>query len=389
MMVLPAELVEQIIDHLADDPLALLSCSSVARLWRLRALIYLFRSIRIHQTQLARSFGCGAVSLTPAEFHELRTTAPYLLLYVRDVAVSVENRSQPFDELLHFVRSASFPAPFAVTTFRISSPDGVGWGEQPFRDFSTRFPVLQRVELNTQVLLHLSDIADVLAVARELVMHAPNIHQESMPPYIMGLFPEEPPAIPNLCSLELVDRAIRPNRNFYYYVSRLHVCAPNRPRIALRGLLLHMLCASMVAAEPLRGTNICEITMHANTTTPLAPRMLEMLLNFFPHLLTLEFEVRQESFASVALPTPPAHRSMTVRFNYRGLAYGYLASLPPAEWDAWTAASPGARLSFVFVIIGRIAEGWCAKMEEQLKVRFPTAYSTGHLDWRVADKSML
>lgn len=387
MAVLPLELVDKIIDLLAGDRSSLLYCSRLARLWRPRALNHLYRSIRIRQPHLAGNTAGGVVSLTSRQFPKFRTALPHLLLCVRELTVAVEQPREPFDDLVHFVRSASFPPPCAVTTFRITTVGVVGWGQRPFYNFATRFPALRRVELDTQVLFHLTDIADVLAVAQELVLYAIDLDQ-SMPMSITHLFPEEPIVMPRLRSLEIVNDPTVLNRPFFFYLSRLLEYAPNNERVIVRGGLSpsqYDLSSFFLATRTFR-RSISEITMHTDLKPPLKPEHIDSLLANCPRLRVLEIKVEQNSFAPVALPAPLVHRSMTARFTYRGLAYGYLAGLPDAAWDAWIAESLGARLCFVFVIVGGPAASWCAVMEALLKARFPVAYCAGNLQWHVVDK---
>ncbi|EJD36977.1 hypothetical protein AURDEDRAFT_116946 [Auricularia subglabra TFB-10046 SS5] len=387
-MALPPELVEQIIDDLAGDRLGLLACSVVAQVWRPRALSHLFRSIRIRQPGLTRNAVGGLIPVTPCEFTELRKRSPQLLLYVRNLVISVENPYLPLDELLHFLRSVSFPLPCTVTTLKIAAIGPVEWGDGLFDNFADRFPACRRVEVDTEELFPLVDIAKALSLAQELVLHAPSLYRESMPLSIVHLLPVEHMVVPTLSSLTLFNDPLRLNRQFFAYVSCLYACAANIASIAVRDITLHTLETFVLSSNTFSG-RIRELKLVLAAKTYLKQEHIDAALAHCTNLRVLEIDVQQESFASVQLvaPSAPHPQLEALRFTYRGLPSLYADSLPPAAWDDWVLASSQIRsVSFTFVVSDGRDSDWCERIGELAKGVFSQTHSSGKLEWHVEHK---
>lgn len=117
---IPTELVEGIIDHAPTDQ-ALKCCSLVATNWRPRALMHLFRGVRV-QGHLSKMQTSGAWRIVHCDrFALFLDVAPHLASLVRELALDAESMTCPQfqDVLLAILQRQSFVS-FHLTIERLA-----------------------------------------------------------------------------------------------------------------------------------------------------------------------------------------------------------------------------------------------------------------------------
>ncbi|EJD36974.1 hypothetical protein AURDEDRAFT_188188 [Auricularia subglabra TFB-10046 SS5] len=396
-MVLPPELVEEIIDNLAADLAALLACSLVARVWRPRALSHLFCTVRIAQPALLdpRRYPRRRCTFMPENFERLREDAPHLLLYIRHLIISVDDPYDKDNRQLPFLRSVSFPAPCAIETLKIHAYRTVVWSKGLFDAFDVRFPALRRLEVEAPDLFPLEDIANALSVAQELVLHTPRFRSS-----LLGLLPpEQVIVIPNLRSLELFNDPVNHSGLLFSYATSLVTCAPNLSRLAVRPIALHAFAHFLLESAG-SSESIHELTLSARSRDVLSQVHIAMILERFPNLRVLEIEFRQEGLVPVRMPPPPATLAsralQEIRFTYRPSSnlYADRAAAPSPDWLAWDACvlssdrMPAMRsVTFAFIFHRDYITGWHDRIGQLVKKLLPGTYSAGRLDWYVESES--
>ncbi|EJD36965.1 hypothetical protein AURDEDRAFT_188184 [Auricularia subglabra TFB-10046 SS5] len=391
-MVLPPELVEEIIDNLVADLPALLACSVVAHVWRPRALSHLFCTVRIAQPSLLdpRRYPRRRCTFMPENFERLREDAPHLLLYIRHLIISVDDPYDRDNRQLPFLRSVSFPAPCAIETLKIHAFRTVVWSKGLFDAFDVRFPALRRLEIKAQNFFPLKDIANAFSVAQELVLHTPRRGSSTL-----GLLvPEQATVIPNLRSLELSNDPVEHSALFCTYATSLFACAPNLSRLAVRGVAPQVFAQFFIKSAGLT-KSIHELTLIATSRDVLWQQHIVMVLERFPNLRVLELELRQEGSRPVCLPAPPPSTTLVsqalqeICFTCRPSSNSYAdrVAVPGPDWLAWDAcvlSSDHIRaVTFAFIFQRDYITGWHDRIGQLVKKLLPGTYSAGKLDWYV------
>lgn len=108
---IPTELVERIIDHVADSDRALRVCGLVARCWRPRALSHMFRSIEVVSRCVQPRTDWLVFGLN--SFAHFLSDVPHLAVYLRRFSLRVGRMSAgDFEHLLLLVLDSQSAMPF-------------------------------------------------------------------------------------------------------------------------------------------------------------------------------------------------------------------------------------------------------------------------------------
>ncbi|EJD36976.1 hypothetical protein AURDEDRAFT_173927 [Auricularia subglabra TFB-10046 SS5] len=380
---LPPELVDQIIDELAGDRPALFACSMLARVWRPRALVHLFYSIRVVQANGPNtdSDPDGTLNLHSRDFQDLRRRAAHLLSHLRFLALEVTTTGYHAVELMHIARTVSPPTTATVTTLKLVSDSNVNWNGL-LDDLPARFPALRRLELETQCLFQLDDLAQVASAAREIVFLRSPWHK--LPAL---LAPVGPTVLPNLCSLEILKADIVRNDRTFEYFARICACSPNLQRVVVRKVTQRALQNFFDASSPFSDKiQVLGLLAGRGRDHKLLQDDLDAALSHCPNLRELEIELESPT---LRIPLPSSASSLdTLRYIYHDVARSDDATVISCDAreleDLVLSSQQMSCVSFTFVLSDHDETlfQWDIRMGTLVRRLLPGLWSAGKLACR-------